>query len=101
MSKSPAARRPSASFLGLIFLTIGALLLMLGERPELRPREGGEVSGGARAVAVLGQGSTAIGAALLTYRAAAWARRHGRRGAPVAQDDARIPVADSKGPPSA
>lgn len=76
----PPSRRPSASFFGLIIISIGAVLLMVAERPEFRPQPGQDVTGPGRTVAALGQGSTAVGAAILGTRAVAFMRRHGRDG---------------------
>lgn len=93
------SRRPSASYLGLIIISLGAVLLMVAERPEFRPQPGQGISASGRTVAALGQGSTAVGAAILGYRAIAFARRQGRGGSPETHEqpaDGAIDVRDRR-----
>ncbi|MEZ4453746.1 MAG: hypothetical protein R3B09_30100 [Nannocystaceae bacterium] len=91
--RTSLARRPSASFVGVVFVSLGAILMMVAERPELRARAG-------RSISALGQGGTVVGAAILGTRALASARRRsGRSGQGVHERPAEDePDVDVDGP---
>lgn len=58
-------RAPTA-FSGMLVFIFGTILWMVSERPEFRSEQG--VSPTGQTLAVLGQGSTGLGAAWLGYR---------------------------------
>ena len=68
-----ASTRPSASFFALVLLCFGSVLMMIAERPDLRPHPAER-----QVTASLGQGSAAVGAGILGVRAALYARRQAR-----------------------
>lgn len=79
ITKTPTARRSPASSFGIVLVALGAILMMLAERPELRSRSG-------RTLSALGQGGTAAGVAILGSRVIAYARRRGGKPGQGAHD---------------
>lgn len=73
-------------FSGLLFFIIGVVLMLAAERPEFRARSGDGATEQGRVVATLGQGTTAVGSALLGYRAVANLRRQARLPQPGADE---------------
>lgn len=73
-------RRPAAASFGVGLVALGATLMMVAERPELRSRSGRTLSG-------LGQAGTGVGAAILGSRVIAYARRRGGRQGQGAHDE--------------
>lgn len=60
--------------------------MLAAERPEFRARSGDGATEQGRVVATLGQGTTAVGSALLGYRAVANLRRQARLPQPGADE---------------
>ncbi len=69
-------RAPTA-FSGMLVFIFGTILWMVSERPEFRSEQG--VSPTGQTLAVLGQGSTGLGAAWLGYRGINAVREQNRR----------------------
>lgn len=100
MTSARMGRSLPLNFLAFLATVVGALLLLVAERPELRGKPGEEAVSAAPAIAGAGQGMTVGGTAFLLYRATLGSRGQARIPAAV-EVQAQVERPGAGAPPTA